>query len=331
MEPRPYPVSGDARARFPDFFAEHRRGSKFFTPWAGGELPGFSDMLRWQFGTNPWRAEKRADEPPEPDREGLDRFLESDVSAGVVWLGQAGFLAVLDGFRFLIDPVYGTVGAFVKRLSAEPFPLDRLPPIDAVFLSHGHYDHLDVQTLRAIAELSPNARFCVPLGQRRYLPTACRDVVELDWWQALDFPGPVEAVFVPAQHWHRRGPFDQNAALWGGWMFRGSRTLFHSGDSGYCGVFELLGTMFDVDLAMLPVGAYEPRWFMKTQHMNPEESLQSFHDLGASRFVAMHWGTYDLTDEPPTLGAREIERLAAEAGVRGQVFVPRPGGFTSVP
>jgi L-ascorbate metabolism protein UlaG (beta-lactamase superfamily) len=132
-------------------------------------------------------------------------------------------------------------------------------------------------------------------------------------------------VFVPMQHWHRRGLRDYNKALWGAWRV-GDR-VFHCGDTGYCDVFGLLGELFAFDIALMPVGAFEPRWFMKQQHMNPQESMRAFGELGASRFVAMHWGTYDLTDEPLNLGAERIVALAAEEGRARNVFVPPPGGL----
>lgn len=326
MNVRDFDVPAEVAERYPTLFASHQSNGEFFNPWrTGNQKPRTTDLLKWQLSKNPHKAAKKAETPVAVDRAGLAPFNNA-TGAKSLWLGHATFLIEVDGFRALIDPVYGVVGAFVKRFTEHPFPLADLPPLDAVILTHGHYDHLDTQTLDTVAKLQPGAQFVAPLGQGRYVPRSAGEVLEVDWWQSIDFGG-VEAVFLPAQHWHRRGAFDYNKGLWGGWMFRGSQTIFHAGDSGYFDGFKLLGELFEVDLALLPVGAFEPRWFMKSQHMNPEDSLQAFADLNASHFVAMHWGTYDLTDEPLNMGADEVRRLAEESGIAARVHAPAPGGF----
>lgn len=335
METTRFDAPDDVVDAFGDLFAEHWNGREFFNPWKVGkgshklEKPKVTDLLKWQLGTNPWKAEKRTERPVGCREDGLQTFLESDARAKILWMGHASFLVDLDGFRCLIDPVFGTVGAFVKRFGEQPFELDAVPDVDAVFLSHGHYDHLDVQTLDALAKLHPDALFCLPEGQQRYLPRSCGHVHRVDWWDHLDFGG-VSATFVPAQHWHRRGLFDFNTALWGGWVLGGSRTIFHCGDSGYFDGFRALSRLFEVDCAMLPVGAYEPRWFMKDQHMNPEEALQTLDDLNARQMIAMHWGTYDLTDEPRNRGAEVVRQLAEERSVTERVHVVVPGDWRAV-
>jgi L-ascorbate metabolism protein UlaG (beta-lactamase superfamily) len=311
------------RERFPEYFAEHCDDGEFYNPWSGKMGSNFGDLLKWQFSSNPHKERKRLEQPVAPDQQGLAAFEASDADIKLVWLGHASYLLEIDGLRVLIDPVVGRAGVFVKRFSQDPYQLDELPDIHAVFNTHGHYDHLDKSTLARCAELWPEARFVTPLGQGRYLPRACGDVLELDWWERIDIDG-IEGTLVPVQHWHRRGLADQNAALWGGWVFGGR--VFHAGDSGYCDVFSLLGELFDLEVAMLPVGAYEPRWFMKPQHMNPEEALQAFRDLGADHLAGMHWGTFDLTDEPLNEGAERIRELADEADLAERVHVPPPGG-----
>jgi L-ascorbate metabolism protein UlaG (beta-lactamase superfamily) len=283
-----------------------------------------TDLLKWQLSSNPWKAEKKLERPISPDFEGIDAFKRSTAEIRVLWMGHASFLVGIGDQNVLFDPVYGKLGPFISRWSDEPFPLSELPPIDAVFLSHGHYDHLDKETLDAVARANPRADFFVPLGQDSNLPRSCAHIHTFDWWDCARWNG-LELTFLPTQHWHRRGLRDYNKALWGGW--RVGERVFHCGDSGYCDVFALLGKLFTFDVAMMPVGAFEPRWFMKTQHMNPAESLRAFQELGAERFVAMHWGTYDLTDEPLNLGGERIVALAAEEGVSSSVFVPAIGGL----
>jgi L-ascorbate metabolism protein UlaG (beta-lactamase superfamily) len=212
----------------------------------------------------------------------------------------------LDGISVLIDPVFGRAGGLVRREVPSPLLPEQLPRIDVVMLTHGHMDHLDSASLKALVRrFGSEVRFIVPLGLSRALPACCTERTELDWWQAVQIGG-VQFTLVPAQHWHRRGLTDTNRALWGGAVLSGSQTIYHSGDTGFFGGFSAIGSMFDIDLAILPMGAYEPRWFMSPQHMAPEESIQALVDLGARHAMAMHWGTFDLTDEPLNHGVTAL-------------------------
>jgi L-ascorbate metabolism protein UlaG (beta-lactamase superfamily) len=157
----------------------------------------------------------------------------------------------------------------------------------------------------------------VPQGVARTLKSAgLTDVVELDWWETWR-DGDVEVTLVPARHWSMRAPWDRNDTLWGGWVVRGPEGVaYHTGDTGYFDGFAEIGARCGpIDWAMIPIGAYEPRWFMRAQHMNPEDAVQAFQDLGARRFFAMHWGTFKLTDEPLLEPPARIAALWSEAGI----------------
>lgn len=288
------------------FTAPSGDGQRFTNPWGARNEKGFGDVLRWKLGTrNPFAADKRRPPPVERSADPLGAWGSLAEGARVMWLGHASVLVEIDGVTALIDPLFGRA-ALVPRAVPAPLMVDRLPRIDAVLLSHGHYDHFDTASLRAVARRFPEATFAVPLGQEKSLPAECRPALRLDWWQRFALRG-VDFCFVPAQHWHRRTAFDQDRALWGGWVIRGSRSLYHSGDTGYFGGFRTIGRVFGgLDVAVLPLGAYEPRWFMSMQHMSPEHSVQAFEELGARSFFAMHWGTFDLTDEPLDHGARSL-------------------------
>jgi L-ascorbate metabolism protein UlaG (beta-lactamase superfamily) len=219
------------------------------------------------------------------------------VDAWLSWLGHASFLVRLGGCTVAIDPVlsHRILGAG-QRFT--PPGLDRLPPLDLLLISHNHYDHLDAPTVRTLPRKTP---VVVPGGLGRWFRRRGFTVVtELDWWESVRV-GAVEVTFVPVHHWSRRGLFDHCATLWGGWVLTVARGLrvYHAGDSGYGPFFAEIGSRYPgIDAAMLPVGAYAPRWFMQTMHMDPEEAVQAAEDLGARVMVPMHWGTFWLSREP---------------------------------
>ena len=210
-----------------------------------------------------------------------------------------------------------------RRVRAPGVRFDELPAISSVLLSHNHYDHCDVATLRAL-----DRRFAMPLvtplGNGPLLRAAgVRQVEEIDWWQTAA-TSSLPVTVTPAQHFSSRNPFDRNRALWGGFLIDagpGRRILF-AGDSGYGAHFRAIAArLAPIDLALLPIGAYEPRWFMKDIHMNPAEAVQAHLDLAAHQSIAMHYGTFQLTpegiDEPPRLLATALrERGLPEARFR---------------
>ncbi|MCB9744184.1 MAG: MBL fold metallo-hydrolase [Alphaproteobacteria bacterium] len=294
---------------------------RFFNPWGVNNERGFFDVVKWKLGgKSPF---SDAGPPTIPVAARPQHVLSSLGEGGrVMWLGHASLFVEIDGVAALIDPIFGWAGP-AARLTPAPLGVDELPHVDMVLISHGHRDHLDAASLKALAKrFGPELLWVVPLGLGRSLPAGARRVVELDWWQQVDVRG-VAVTLVPAQHWHQRTPLDRNQALWGGWVLRGSRSLYHSGDTGYFSGFSAIGHVFpELDLAVLPLGAYEPRWFMKEQHMSPESSVQAFVDLGARRFLGMHWGTFNLTDEPADHGAYTLlPRILEERELPQERFV----------
>jgi len=233
--------------------------------------------------------------------------------AWLAWLGHASFLLRLGGCTVAVDPVLSNrILAAGRRLT--PAGLDRLPPLDLLLISHNHYDHLDAPTMRALPRDTP---VVVPGGLGRWFRRrGFTSVTELDWWESMRV-GALEVAFVPAHHWSRRGLFDACASLWGGWVLTvGGLRVYHAGDSGYGPFFTEIGSRYPgIDVAMLPVGAYEPRWFMRPVHIDPEESVQAVHDIGARIMVPMHWGAFQLTHEPVL---EPIERTRAAWAAAGR-------------
>ncbi len=297
--------------------SHHRADGRFRNPWptAAGD-----DALRRRFWRLvwEWRTTKRAPDP-EPGQipRATPALAHPVVRAGevrVTWIGHATALIQLPGLNLLTDPVWSDrcspVGfAGPPRFVPPPMALADLPTIHAVLLSHDHYDHLDRQTVLALHErYRDDLTWLTPLGYRAWFAgLGVHTVVERDWWEGVELPGGAfEAVATPARHWTRRRPLGTNSRLWCGWVIRprgdapGPR-LWFAGDSGYCPAFGEIGERLGpFDLSLVPIGAYEPRWFMGSAHMNPEEAVQAYRDAGGrGGFVGIHWGTWRLTFEDP--------------------------------
>lgn len=238
-------------------------------------------------------------------------------SPTITWIGHATFLVRMDGVTFLTDPMFsdraGPVSfAGPRRLVPPGVPLDALPPVDFILLSHDHYDHADLTSVKRLA--ARGARFVVPLGLGDWVKRAGGDAIELDWWQDIEL-GSVRITCVPAQHFSGRALWDRDRRLWAGWIVAGpTRRFYHTGDTGYSPAFAAIGDRFGpIDLATVPIGAYRPAAMMHFVHTTPEEALRVGLDVRARRIVAMHFGTFDLADEPldepPQRFRAEAERL----------------------
>ena len=228
-----------------------------------------------------------------------------ELQPAVTWIGHSTTLVQIDGINFLTDPIWSKRPSPVPLLGPRRYvppgvALEDLPVIDFVVISHNHYDHLDVPTLKALAQRNPQTVFFVPLGNGELLRNNnISQVVELDWGQQADFRS-LTVHCLPSQHWSKRTLTDTNRALWASWAVAGpKRRIYYAGDSGYFPGFTEIGHQLGpFDLAIVPIGAYAPRAMMLESHMNPEEALQSATDVGASKALGVHFGTFDLSDEP---------------------------------
>ena len=300
------PPRGAPRTRDGRFRNTHRND-----PHGGKSLLKF--LREWRAGgwTRPHFA--KADNDP--------RWLEQNrVQTSFTWIGHASFLVQVGGLNLLTDPVLSKRTSPVQwagpgRLAPLGLSFDELPGIDVVLVSHNHYDHLDEPTVRKLARRDAPL-FVVPLGLRRWFEKrGIERVVELDWWQSTEF-GALRVHAVPAQHFSGRVAHDRNRSLWCGFVYEiaGQRHYF-AGDTGYGPDFADIGAGFSpIDIAMIPIGAYEPRSFMRPVHVDPQEAVCIHQDVGARVSLAMHWGTFRLTleplDEPP-------QRLAAALDMAG--------------
>jgi N-acyl-phosphatidylethanolamine-hydrolysing phospholipase D len=207
----------------------------------------------------------------------------------------------------------------LRRWVATPLTLEQLPRLDLVLLSHNHYDHLDAPSIRRLSQLQPEIEWCVPLCLGKLLRRlGVSRVHEFDWWEGRRIAG-AEVTATPAQHFSARGVHDRNCTLWCGFTVRvGRRAAYFAGDTALHPEFGAIGKRLGpFDLQLLPVGAYEPRWFMRVVHMNPDEAVQAFEAVGSGVLLPIHWGTFKLTDEPMDEPRRRIQQCWAEAGLDG--------------
>jgi L-ascorbate metabolism protein UlaG (beta-lactamase superfamily) len=310
---------------------DHFDGTRFHDPH-GAAPKGFLDMLRWMTSggseTWPdWAPSPYTDTPPV-------RVTGSAIRIGFV--GHASLLVQVAGVNLLFDPVWSERAspfrfAGPKRVNDPGIAFDALPPIDAVLVSHGHYDHLDLATLSRVAAVH-RPRFIAPLGNDTVMRAHDSAIGSegYDWHQRVALAPDVAVTLVPLRHWSARGLFDRNKTLWAGFVIETpAGRIYHVTDSGYGGGLrfrEARERYGPFRLAILPIGAYEPRWFMRDQHMNPQEAVMAFGDCGAELALAHHHGTFKLTDEAIDAPVIALSRALEAAGIAPETFrVLRPG------
>ncbi len=298
--------------------------------------PPKSGFWKWQWER--WRKGVAADPKDgygfpvlRPDVEFLKTNREVET---LTWLGHDTFLIQIGGLNIMTDPhltqrASPLASAGPKRHTPLPMSFDDLPHVDVVLISHSHYDHLDRETLQRLSRQQGGPpRFLMGLNLRAWATdNDIENVTDHDWGDVVDFSG-LQFHFVPVQHWSARTPWDRNRTLWGGWVIEHQhRRILFGGDFGYSQDLADLGEQFGgFDLAMIPVGSYEPRWFMKTMHVNTDEAVQAHLDLRARYSVGMHWGTFRLTDEPLDEPPAKLAESLARAGVSpAEFFLMRHG------
>lgn len=264
-----------------------------------------------------------------------DINLEAD-SNYAIWIGHSTFLIKKNGYTILTDPIFSeraspfkSIGP--KRLIPPAIPIDSLPKIDFVTVSHNHYDHLDTTSLKEIYMNNPNAIFLVPAGDKRLLQRkGIKNIFEYEWWDGYK-SNNLEITFTPVQHWSKRGLFDRNKSLWGGWFFKFEEySIFHAGDTGYSNDFkETRSRLGSPKYAFIPIGAYDPEWFMAESHVNPEDAVQIMLDLGAENSFGMHWATFKLTDEDTLEPKARLDKAISNINM-DNFIAPSPGSVINL-
>jgi L-ascorbate metabolism protein UlaG (beta-lactamase superfamily) len=282
-----------------------------------------SEVLKWS-----WSREEPKKEFIKTN-ENINLNSIKDREHYALWIGHSTFLINNGDLTILTDPIFSERAsplnfAGPKRLIKPVIKIKDLPEVDVITISHNHYDHLDVNSLRKIQKKFPNVKILVPQGDLKLLKNYnLNNGFEFLWWEEIIFDN-TKFIFTPAQHWSARGLRDRNKSLWGSWFIKNEdKNIFHAGDTGYSDDFiEIRNRLGTVDFAMIPIGAYDPQWFMSYSHVNPEEALNIAKDLDAKKSIGMHWGTFILTDEPVLEPRERLNKITNQTNINFYTVTP---------
>jgi N-acyl-phosphatidylethanolamine-hydrolysing phospholipase D len=313
-------------------YAPHFKDGLYFNPWMAREKGRFGAFLKWRLTEKQPYSEEERGYKPEVLKDLPERIEAAGEGDFIAWIGHATFLMRLEGAYWLTDPMFSDRALLPKRVTPPAIRgegLREIAPRVNVVLSHNHYDHLDADSIEALPE---GARVFVPpgLGELVQSYNAAVTVKELDWWQSVEVGEGVKLTSLPTQHWSRRIGQSTNESLWASYLLETpSRTIYFGGDSGYFVGYREFGKRFPaIDYALMPVTAYHPRWFMHYAHMNAEEALDAFQELGARYFIPTQWGAFNLGDNPAGYPALDLKRLVEERGLDPSRFLlPDVGGI----
>jgi L-ascorbate metabolism protein UlaG (beta-lactamase superfamily) len=310
--------------------SDHYDGKKFFNP-ENPQLPGFRDSVRLirQLKYDPWPVDLTNHHQPQ---------LNSNPAAGqaaITFVNHATLLIELQGLNILTDPVWSErVSPFTfagpKRKRAPGVDLEALPPIHVILVSHNHYDHTDIATLQKLSRIHA-PKIIVPLGDKQLFEKhGINNVEEHDWWDTVSLSATSKITFTPSQHFSARTLWDRNRSLWGSFMIEHTGLkIYFAGDTGYSNHFrETRARLGAPDIALLPIGAYKPRWFMQVVHMDPAEAVQAHIDLEAKKSIAIHFGTFALTEESPAEAVAELSKALGERKISADDFLVLGEGET---
>ncbi|HSJ69963.1 MAG TPA: MBL fold metallo-hydrolase [Anditalea sp.] len=278
--------------------------------------PKMGELIKWKTSKNPYKKEKKNYNKSLDviKRSSLDEISDNSIT----WLGHASYLIHLEGKRILIDPILTQPGFFLKRHTELPFCIKDFVDIDYILISHNHRDHCDKESIEILAKLNPEASWLCGLGLDKLLLnawTGSSKIQAAGWYQQYSIYHPdLTIAYLPTRHWSRRGLSDTNQSLWGAFMIESKgKKIYFGGDSGYGSHLKKVNSLFgSVDYYLAGIGAFAPRWFMSPSHMHPEEVAVSCLDLQAKNVLPMHFGTFDLSDEPLLEPIRLMTQLSDE-------------------
>ncbi len=279
------------------------------------------EVIKWKLSVNPQKEEKQRD--TFKLRVMKDCSFQNSQDDIIIWLGHSSFFIRLAGYTYLIDPILSDLPTS-KREVVNPYEISELGKIDYVLISHAHFDHFDIPTIKTVSRLNPQVEILGPLGLKRLLKEKeFKDlkIQEAAWYQIFD-TDQNEIAYLPAKHWHRRGLFDFNKVLWGSFGIKANNIkIFFAGDTAKdISFFEQIKDVYrDFDICILPIGAYSPQYLMQEEHINPKEAVELFNILSGNYFIPMHYGTYDLSDEPLGEPIRQLRQYAKENSMEDKI------------
>ncbi|MEK4198579.1 MBL fold metallo-hydrolase [Cytobacillus sp. FSL K6-0265] len=266
----------------------------------------FNDFRRWQKERRQNKKDLSIQIEQSPTKE-IVQLNKNRKDASIKWIGHSTFFIQIDGLNIVTDPVWANRMGLGKRLTAPGISITDLPDIDIVLISHGHFDHLDFPSIK---KLKGDPTFYVPIGLGKiFNKRGYHNIFEANWYDSFKL-NSLSLSFVPAQHWTKRTLTDTNTSHWGGWVIENEpHSIYFVGDTGYFRGFKEIAEKFNIETVLMPIGAYEPEWFMKVSHINPEDAVKAYIELNGTTFIPMHYGTYHLADDT---GPEAIARLDAE-------------------
>lgn len=291
--------------------------------------PNFKDVMKWKRATNPFQAEKKMGMKGPEVAENFD-WLNGEED-GIAWLGHACFFIRVNGMNLITDPVFEKLSPFHKRYTNLPFQISELPKIDYILLSHNHRDHLSGKSLKGILKKSKEAKVLTGLKMGSLIRslTGHKNIEEGGWYQTFSrLKNNLSISFMPSQHWAKRGLFDYNEHLWGAFVIQSENTtIYFSGDTGYNTHLKEVGDYFNIDYCIIGIGAYQPEWFMKQNHISPKDALRAAEEMGAKKMIPMHYGCFDLSDEPVMEPIDHLIKLSSKQTTSVQIVSKKIGEF----
>ena len=291
---------------------------KLFTNDSVIDRYSFWQLMKWKFSKNPQKKEKKNDTFRVETIVTKD-FITSSKDM-IVWLGHASFFIRINGVTILTDPCYGKM-LFQKRLAKMPCATEDIKGIDYIIISHNHRDHFNLNSLKDLYKANPDAKTLVPLKGGDVIKKVSKNYEDAGWYQQYNTNSKIKIFFLPSKHWGRRGLFDFNKVLWGSFIIQSdSTTIYFAGDTSFGDHFEEISKLFpNIDYALLPVGAYKPQYIMKRAHISPNEAIEAAKILKPKHFIPMHYGTYDLSDEPIGEPIRTLKSIQEKGEYTGQI------------
>ena len=308
-----------------DLYAEHEKDGRFFNPWMQMEEKSLFSLIQWKMTAKMDYSDEERAYLPKVIPGAVENIRTKKDKNFIMWLGHGSFLIKLGNEFWLLDPILSERALIIKRKTRPAISVESIKALSDhfyVIISHNHYDHLDEETIEGLPD---GSTMITPLGFKACIDgfSGKKKLTEMDWWDVYTSRGGTRITCLPAQHWSKRAAVGTNKSLWASFMIESQGlVIFFGGDSGYFIGYQEFSKKFQtIDYALMPTTAYHPRWFMHYQHMDVDEAIDAFQELGARYFIPTQWGTFGLGDEPPGFPALDLKRKIQERQLNPNRFL----------